>query len=316
MPKLREVPLKEELVDLYQTQGLSLRGVAAYYQGSVPLVKKWLNHYGILANPSGVNLTYAPANYVTITPELDEILTGELLGDGSITWGDSLRKEASRSGVFSYCTAKEGYLQWLFSRLGELGLARAGNITSRVTPPTTHANGLYNLRDTYSFRAKTRFYRELLDYRQRWYVNGVKHPPTDLLITATVLLHWFIGDGTLLKITSSRSRGKGEYQYSRVVLCTNGFTWNECEALAAKLNTLGLPFRVQKHRQTFKGVASYNPQLHLPRPAENTAKFFAFIGECPQAIVRDYGYKWDWAVKRVEKKTQGSRNITRGLSVN
>ncbi|RZK67870.1 MAG: hypothetical protein EOO92_23850, partial [Pedobacter sp.] len=151
--------------------------------------------YGIPFNKAGVNLTAPPANNVIITSELDEILTGEMLGDGCITWGDGKRKELSRSAQFTYCTAKVGYLKWLYRLLATHGLEMSGSFNERVTPPTRHSNGLYTLRDTVSHKARTRSYIELRDYRVKWYDNdGVKHPPIDLVITPTVLRHWFIGD--------------------------------------------------------------------------------------------------------------------------
>lgn len=302
MPRKREIPPREELENLYVTQRKSLRVVGEYYQGSMLLVRTWLKHYGIPANPTGTNLEIKPGNRVEISSELHDVLVGELLGDGCISWGDATAKDKSLSGVFGYCTSKKGYLTWLFQLLGDLGLKQSGTFNSTTYSPSERSSGFYTLKETTSHKAKTLAYRELRDYREKWYPNENKKPPEDLLITPTVLRHWFIGDGTLAKITSSRKRGNGELQYSQVVLCTNGFTWKDCELLALKLQALGLPFEVKGHHQNWKGVKTINPQLRLPKPATNTSLFFDFIGPCPEEIKEDYGYKWDWTTKRVPKK--------------
>lgn len=302
MPKKREIPPREDLENLYVTQRLSMPALGAHYQGSTYLAKTWLRHYGIPSHPTGTNLTLKEGNRVEIGDTLHDVLVGELLGDGCITWGDHTVKEKSYSGVFAYCTSKKGYLEWLFQLLGDLGLKQGGNTLTKITQPSVRDSGFYTLKESTSYRAKTLTYRELRAYREKWYLNETKRPPADIVITPTVLRHWFIGDGTLAKITSNRTRGNGEFQYSQVVLCTNGFTWEDCEVLALKLQALGLPFEVKGHHQNWKGVKTINPQLRLPKPATNTPLFFDFIGPCPEGIEEDYGYKWDWVTKKVPKK--------------
>lgn len=78
--------------------------------------------------------------------------------------------------------------------------------------------------------AETRCDLSLTPIYRRWYPNGKKHVPEDLVLTPLTVAHWFCGDGT----SSYRPNNGGII----VSFATDCFTFDECEVLAYKLNTL------------------------------------------------------------------------------
>jgi hypothetical protein len=79
---------------------------------------------------------------------------------------------------------------------------------------------------TVSYKARTLSYLQFGVYRKKWYPNDLKTIPRDLKITPTILLHWYLGDGSLSKcVAYHRKRGATLYIYKSVKLHTNGFSY-------------------------------------------------------------------------------------------
>jgi len=127
---------------------------------------------------------------------------------------------------------------------------------------------------------------ELKPFCDRWYpierrdypVGFRKSIPQDIEINPTVLLHWFLDDGS----TSYRVRDKKiKYDQIRLVFCTDSFTKEDQEMLAKKVNN--------KYDLDMKTTPFHNSSWRLRIPQSRVPKFFEIIGPPP---VKSLTYKW------------------------
>jgi hypothetical protein len=106
----------------------------------------------------------------------------------------------------------------------------------------------------------------------RWYQNGKKIVPSDLVIDKDVLQWWYIGDGHLV-------RKKSRPNYRRVILCTDCFLEQEIELLCVKLRSL-------LHEKSV-----YREGSKIAIASQAMVAMAKMLTECP---VLDYTYKYDF----------------------
>lgn len=82
-------------------------------------------------------------------------------------------------------------LEWLEQVRSAFAAEGVDCLPIRRTSVRDHRSG----RRQHAVTLSTRFYRELLAERRRWYPGGTKVVPTDLSLTPTTLAHWYWGDG-------------------------------------------------------------------------------------------------------------------------
>ncbi len=119
----------------------------------------------------------------------------------------------------------------------------------------------------------TKHYEELLYFRKYLYEERNKIIPRDLEFTPNILLHWYIGDGSL-------SRSGKTKKYSRI--CTQGFSIDDVEFAVTKFNKMGLDCTRQPSCNTIRFINN------------KTKDFLNYIGNCPKEIEHIYGYKFDY----------------------
>jgi len=183
---------------------------------------------------------------ITLTDEFRAILDGLLLGDGSYI-KRSLTAHFSMSQIIQH-------EDWVFSLKNEF-----------------EANGLFlsfnkcagkTLNSSPFLKAWSHGCIEFLEERMRWYPEGVKIVPRDLILTPSTLAHWHMGDGN-----ASVPKGRLE-----IKLHTNGFTENDVELLSEKFqNQLGLhsiiihwrtqPIIVLQHKNAASFISMVKPFL-------------------------------------------------------
>lgn len=163
-----------------------------------------------------------------LTAEQMELLDGSLLGDGMLErpWKEGWESSRFRMRLGVHDCA---YLEAVRALLGPFVTAPFRE--ERSEAPTQVAGKV--IRDG----STERFCESLIlltinhplfgSLRQRWYPNGVKIVPADLVVTPTVLLHWYCQDG-------SHNPAK-----RNACLSTCGFSDAEAERLAALLEPLG-----------------------------------------------------------------------------
>jgi hypothetical protein len=149
----------------------------------------------------------------------------------------------------------------------------------------------------------------LKEHDARWYerfpmakgknhIPGKKRVPSDLVMTPTLALYWFLGDG-YTEWTRQATATTG----SCVVLglCTNDFTQEDVQRLVDMLKAADP--EMSFHAQNVTGVlVDVDPETGRERSRRrqivSTAKsssiraFQKYIGACPPDLVKEMGYKW------------------------
>lgn len=112
--------------------------------------------------------------------------------------------------------------------------------------------------------------------RKRWYPDGKKVVPNDLVFTAIMLAHWFMGDGS-----SSYIPGSGSVA---IWFCTDGFDSASVDSLIVKLRLLRI-LHVTKCRHKKEG------SFRLLVRAADQRRFMELVGP---HVVPSYSYKIKW----------------------
>jgi len=112
-------------------------------------------------------------DYPNITYKQHQVITGLLMGDGYVESRNTPRLRATM--------VSNNYLQYLENLFGKL---------SNGVKLSEKGNEKYQDKYTWSIS-----HPSLQKYRD-WYNSGKKVWPEDLILTPTVLKHWYCGDGT------------------------------------------------------------------------------------------------------------------------
>ena len=203
----------KELSDKYKS-GLSASVLASHYDVSVWSVITRLRKFGIEIRKNQNEI------FINLTSENKrkflDIVDGLLLGDGSI----DLHKSFLR---LEQCEARYCWIEQVSRCLYDIGCdhkilpikPRIRQIEGRQVK-SKPANLLY-----------TRSYSEFKYQKSRWYPEGKKRVPRDLILSPVTMAHWFAGDGT--------------YNSNGILsFCTNGFVREDTEYLAESLCKLDI----------------------------------------------------------------------------
>jgi len=140
----------------------------------------------------------------------------------------------------------------------------------------SHCRDIYDKRTnkTYtSWRLSSKTDERFTIEHKRWYPEGKKIVPKDLILDKTTLVWWYLGDGSL-------NRKKSRPNYRRVVFCTQGFTVQDVDFLKLKLEEL------------FGNDSIYIEENQIIIAKQSLCSFIKFIGiESP---VSCYQYKFDF----------------------
>lgn len=201
-------------------------------------------------------------NHIVLTNEIKQYLDGELLGDGCMyarSQGNPYFKYSSKHYEYAY------WLTYIFHRNG----IQTSNVKKRFIK-LKNKDKLYLSHSFYTKR-----YVEFQGVRKRWYPNGKKIVPQDIILTPIVLRQWYIGDGYL-------------QNHRSITLFTDCFSVSNLNLLVANLERIGIKANIQMDRWIYLG-------------ARNCEKFFEYIGKCPEEIIGVYGYKWLYSQNPVYK---------------
>lgn len=200
------------VLDDYQN-GASASSIATKFGVSVWSVITRLWQAGLrIRSPKEQNKVYLKASK-TDKYSYRELVDGILLGDGQIDPKHVLHLEQS--------IARQG---WIFQVRRQLGRVGASAKIIPIPPRVRMIEGR-SVRSKEARHLYTPPYVENQDLRRRWYGQGVKKVPKDLVLTATVLTHWIAGDGT-------------PHSCGGLTLCTNGFSKECVEFLSAALERI------------------------------------------------------------------------------
>lgn len=204
------------------------------------------------------------ASFPDLTSRQAEILTGSLLGDGSLPTIKNCNcffskpQKADRKEYISWCYDELTPYSRRIYEASHLGIKRLnGKIVTDLSKSRTSCTLYCSMHPVFTA------------LRKQWYPEGKKIVPKDIALTPLTLAVWFADDG------SCSSRDK-----RRVRISTNGFSIEDVEVLIAKLSS------------TFGIMANYNlvdgkPVIAIP--VAYRGKFFDIIA--PHFIWNCFQYK-------------------------
>jgi hypothetical protein len=251
---------KQFLIKEYVDKSKPLWIIAKENNVAYGTIHYWMTKYNIRRRNKS---QCVKGNYIILTKELLEFLSGELLGDGSMIINLSTKYNIPTSGRYVHTSKYKEYLEWLSKKLSKFGVAQSGLYKYEAS----WNNKIYT---KYNYMSK--WYREFKDIRKKWYPDGKKIVPQDIKLTPTVIRQWYIGDGCLVKYKDSRA--------VNIQLSTDSYSIKDVEFLIKKLRNIGF---VCNRRKSNNRIGIYN---------ESVDDFLDYIGDCPKEIEKIYGYKW------------------------
>ena len=145
------------------------------------------------------------------------VFDGMMLSDGHLE-----KSVKSKNARFSLCCKHEEFAKVFYQRSGSFNW----------TEPSCRDVYDKRTKKTYkSWRLKSKTDERFTKEHQRWYYEGKKIVPRDLVFDKTTLIWWYLGDGSL-------SRKKSRPNYRRIILCTQGFAIQDNNFLKSKLEKL------------------------------------------------------------------------------
>jgi len=219
---------KKWLEEKYVDEGLFGTEIAEMCGVHPTTIYNWLRKFDIPVQQRGKR-----PNHVELTDELCEFLDGLLLGDGNI-------HPRHAGAAYQHRDSNIEYLEWLSDKLEEFGLERSGEIYE------------YEQRGLPDGHYKTKDYIELNEFYRRWYDDdGKKTIPEDLDLTPTVLMNWYVGDGSL-KETAYLSVIKKQLRESLSLLTEK----LEEVGIESTINSLGIRVRNKSLDHFFEYILS------------------------------------------------------------
>lgn len=208
---------------------------------------------------------------IVLSHQEKQFIDGCLLGDGHIT------PPRGRSCQFTYITSIKGHAEYVYQNLKRLAVGECKNGPVRVESYDKRTRKTY-----ISYRFRTTNNLTFYNLRQRWYPQGVKVIPPDVKLTPTVLLMWYVGDGSVVEASRSYY----------IKLSTHAFDKGQVESiLFPQIQPLEPSFQYDTDK-----VWVYIPRRHMDA-------FFDTIGKCP---IPEYHYKWEYAPYKREAFKNGT----------
>lgn len=245
------LPKADVLKKLYIDKKLSTKKIAKIYNVTPRAVSTKLKRARVTIR----NLSDAQeliANHIKINKIMNHYFDGLLLGDGCVT----TPKKNNKSGVYTHADKHLSYIIWLKKQFSKF----------QIRNSKTYHNKKLN---TYSF--KTKYYREFIAFRQRWYPNGKKVIPKDLILMPITLKNWYLGDGSYkLGINGTKSA-------ERVMLCSEFDPFGR-KLIAEQLINLGIDCSI------------YPNGIYIK--AKSRPKFFEYMLSDDNEIPGCYKYKF------------------------
>ena len=265
---------RDKLYDLYVNKGMSQSECGKVFGCCYAVVGKNLIDHGIPIKPVGY---FSQTQLiVNMTDEMYEILYGALLGDGSLR---CLKTNAD----FYYCSKSYQHVEYVC----RLFIKSIGN--GCISYRERHDKRTQKTYPIYSYRSPAS--KTFTEEYHRWYKEGIKHIPQDLVLTPLICKIWYIGDGSFIK-----QKNKSQ----RLMLYTNGFLKDEIEhILLPQLSA----FEPRLQKMDNKKIDGTGFAIRIGKK-ENIVKFLNYIGQCP---FEDYSYKWN-ILKEQENNEENSNS--------
>jgi len=211
----------------------------------------------------GVHWARGSCDYPTPDSQIDEILTGLFMGDGSLAAHDSenpyMRWNNTNKEFLDHV---DSLMDWLTTGVR---LKKTAETSAEQTIERNHTDWDYdpdNFEAIYGTRT-----RRLPYFRKfkEWYEDSQKRYPSDLELTPTVAKYWYVSDGTLNWMRQSSVRV--------VFACQNES--DRPEYITSLFNSVGFDVKQNKHMYYLS--------------VEDSEQFLEWVGE----PVPGFEYKWE-----------------------
>ncbi|CAN5163635.1 hypothetical protein BH09PAT1_BH09PAT1_7890 [soil metagenome] len=245
--------VENNIINLY-TSGLSFSQVGKKVDKNATYVGRVLKRHGTTIRYSGKehfgSRKSTSLRDKKVTPEILNIINGLLLGDGSI----------SKDGRLILGTVSKEYIEFTSRQLNNCG------IETRIYSQN-HKQSWGNSPIWYLSTKTIPILNSIYD---KWYGDGKKRKiPSDLVLSQSALLHMYIGDGSLSKVSKY------------IQISTHCFSFTSLNLLQHLLKEKNIVSSILSAGEG-KG---YTINIY----GVSCQNFLDYIGVCP---VEDYRYKW------------------------
>lgn len=236
------IPHTNEIINMYNSNNSTYK-IAEYYNTHSNTIRCLLVKNNIIRRNIAETNHIRFANYNVPSKELQECLTGWMLGDGSIHF-------TGKQAYFCIVSKHEEYVDHIKKLFENEGFKcrKYHNMDKKYK--------------TWHYRLFTNSTLYLSELYSKWYKNGKKIVPSDIDINKNSIKYWIIDDGT-------RDKNKGYLRF-----CTCAFSIEECEFLSSKLNNIlsdsGASWVIEKQKY---------PRIYMPRIFAE--KLFDILDKCP-----------------------------------
>jgi hypothetical protein len=174
-----------------------------------------------------------PGKNFVMNNELKSVFDGAILSDGSFI------QQSKISAYFSMSLSVENK-DWILN-ISEI--FDKNDVEHKICyyPGKNRISKGKIIHEGPSVRISTPSYRNLLSERERWYPNGIKIVPKDIVLNNVVLAGWYMGDGSI-SITRRHN--------TRVCLHVQCFSYNDVSFLSKELLKLDLSSKILKIRES------------------------------------------------------------------
>lgn len=266
---------KEILENLYLVKKLSIRKICYELKISKQIVSREIDRHKIQKNTKSEAVRLALNNgqiLKDLTNFERDIIYGEILGDGCLTKGEN-----GTTPYYRHSCKYIDYIVWLKTLLPNVFWNKKdifSNIDKKTGKMYHFINS--NIHEDFSgiFDKFYYFNEEKGKYKKRI--------PEDLKINPTVLLHWFLGDGSASQYVDKKGKKHTDIYFST-------FDFNEYDLsriVIPQLNEMGIFCKVKLKKS--------GPILVVY--AESYKRFYEIIGF--KSPVSCYEYKFDIAKER------------------
>lgn len=260
---------KDELIQKYVNEKLSQKACAKYFGCSPDTIVANLKDYDIPSHKPG---SWSKSKTImNLNDEMLQIIDGSMLGDGCLY----LHKHCTNA-LFAYASKSYQHVEYVTKPFMEYSYNEG---IKEVVVHDLRTNKDYK---RYTFR--TVVSETLTDQYNRWYKNGVKHIPDDLVLTPLTCLIWYIGDGCL--------SGSNKTTSQEIKFATDCFEKDELEKIILpqlqKFNPI-----LSRNGTSKTGKENYQIRI---KPKEKVIEFLNYIGECP---FEEYQYKWEIKERKI-----------------
>lgn len=250
---------KEVLEELYIKQRMSVPQVANYLGVGKWTINDRLKRFEIPIHRN--------ENIYELTELQKEVLDGVLLGDGCLT---KYKNHPKWNAQLVYLSKSEQHVKFVGQYFENI-LSGKGYTYRKIFDKRTNKYYEQN-------KFRTIHCTGLTEQYKRWYPNGKKIIPNDLILTPLKCLMWYIGDGGLV------SDGGRRTQY--VKLSSHCFSYEQqVNILIPQLNIFNARLQIVDRYK------DESPMYAIYIPHKSIKEFLEYIGGCPFS---DYQYKWEF----------------------